>query len=146
MPDISLSVLVSRDLLGLSDLEVNDHVSFLMAPSSPAQVSWQRSSVSSIFVDDDITVHRRRGKVTENMVLEVKGTSQANLQANLLTAIGCFTQDYFNIRVSFSGTIYEWACEAADYQVVWDGPRMFARQVQLQLSVPRSPVPISGAF
>lgn len=146
MASIDLQVMVSRLLLGQPDLDVNDHSNYYMAPSSPAQVSWQRTSVSSVFVDDDITVHRRRSKVMESMLLEVMGTDQATLSVNLSRAIAAFTQDYFTIEVTFDGTEYEWACEAADYQVIWSGPRMIAKQVQLQLTVPRSPVPLTGAF
>lgn len=146
MSDISMQVTITRTLLSLGDLSLNDHTNFYAAPSSPAAVTWQRTSVTSPFVDGDITVHRRRGNVTEEMLFEVLGTSQSNLQANLDTLIEAFSQDSFTITVTFAGTSYAWACEAADYQVIWDGPRVIAKQVQVRLSVPRSPVPLSGPF
>lgn len=146
MPDLTLSVLVSRELLGLSDLELNDHSKFILAPSSPGQITWQRQTASSIFVDDDVTIHRRRSKVTENIVIEVKGSDQGALQANLTEILNAFIQDNYTITTTFDSTEYQWLCEAADYQVIWDGPRVISKQVQVQLQVPRSPVPLQGAF
>ena len=147
MPDITLGLSITRTLLALSPLELNDHTNYYLAPSSPAAVTWQRQMVSSPWVDDDIVINRRRGKVTEEILLEVRGgltPTQVTLQTNLAAAIAAFSQDTYVLTTTFDGTAYAWNCDAADYQVVWDGPRVISRAVQLRLSVPRSPIPAQG--
>lgn len=144
MPDITLSVVITRTLLSLANLELNDHLNFVAAPSSPGQVQWQRQQVSSPWVDGAYTVNRHREQVMEELTFEVKGSSDANLQTNLGTIVAAFSQANFTITSTFNGTAYAWACEAADYQVVWDGPRHVAKQLQVRFTVPRSPIPTSG--
>lgn len=149
MPDITLDLSITRTLLAAAPLALNDHTNFYLAPSSPAAVSWQRQSVSSPWVDDDIVINRRRGKVTEEILLEVRGglvPTQTTLRTNLSDAIAAFSQDTYVLTLTFDGIAYAWNCDAADYQVVWDGPRVVAKSVQLRLSVPRSPIPAQGPF
>jgi hypothetical protein len=149
MPEVALTIMITRTLLALGDLSVNDHVNYYAAPSTPGQVSYQRTAITSPFVDDDITVHRRRGKVTEEMVFEVlDGTTgtAASLEANLSALLNALRQDSFTITSTFNGVAHAWACEAADFQIQWSGPRHVARQFQVTASVPRSPVPLSGSF
>lgn len=146
MPDLSLSVTVSRDLLGLGALELNDHDAYYCAPFTPGGVTWERISANGVFVEGDITVHRRRANVTESLVLEVNGDSQAELSTNLAALLQAFVQDSFNIDINVGGTHYQWACEAADYQVTWDGPRFIARRLQVTLGIPRKPLPAGGPF
>lgn len=145
MPDLTLSCTISRTLLSLSALELNDHVKFYIgAESQPGQVTWQREQVTSQFVEGDFTVSRRRGNVMETVTLEVLGDNQAQLQTNLAELIAAFKQDSFTLTTTFNGTSYAWACEAADYQVLWSGPRMVANQIQVQFQVPRKPIPTIG--
>lgn len=146
MPDITLSVTISRTLLSLGALELNDHSAYYIAPGSPGEVTWQRVQVSSPFVDDDITVHRRRGKVTESFTVEVLGSTAATMATNLSTLLNAFRQDTFTLTSTISSQTYAWACEAADYRVIWDGPRWVSKQCQVVFMVPRSPIPISGSF
>lgn len=149
MPDLTMSVTMTRTLLALSALELNDHVNYYAAPSSPAQVSWQHERVSSRWVDDDFTVSRRRPKVVEEMTFEVLAgavPTAATLQTNIGALITAASQDSYTLTVTIDGTSYAWACESADYQVIWSGPRMVARQAQVRLLVPRSPIPSAGPF
>lgn len=147
MPDISLAVTLSRTLLSLPALNLNDYTNYYFAgQNTPGAVSWVRNQVSSPYVDDDFTVSRRRGKVMESLLVEVLGSTQTALRDNLAALVNAVVQDTFILTVSFAGVSYAWACESADYQVIWSGPRMVARQVQMALTIPRSPVPSAGAF
>jgi len=146
VPDLTLSVTVSRDLLGLGSLEINDHDAYFMAPFTPAGVTWSRTTVASPFVEGDITVHRRRANAQESLVVEVNGDTQAELSTNLRTLLQAFQQDRFNVDINVGGTHYVWACEAADYNVAWDGPRFIAKRLQVTLGVPRMPVPVEGPY
>lgn len=144
MPDITLGLTITRTLLALGDLNLNDHTNFIAAPSTPGSVEWDRVQVSAPNVDDDITVHRRLKKITEEVPIEVKGSSDASLQTNLAALLAALKQASFTLTTTFNGTSYAWACEAADYQVEWSGPRVVAKQFIVRARIPRSPHPVTG--
>lgn len=144
MPEITLSCTITRTALSLATLELNDHTNFYLAPSTPGPVTWSRMTASSPFVDSDFTIARKRNKVTEEMVLEVRGANAAGVQTNLGLLIAAFSQGSYTLTTTFNGTSYAWSCDAADYQVEWSGPRVVANQVVFRAQVPRSPVPLIG--
>lgn len=140
---------VTRASLGLPDLDLNDFTHYYVADTFlGGQVTWNRTQVSSPWVDGQITVARTRGTVTETVAVEVLGASPNQVQTNLVNLLEAFLQDTYQLHVTLGGgsasATYVYQCEAADYQVSWTGPRMQANQVQVQLSVPRSPVPVTG--
>lgn len=149
MPDLTLSVALTRTLLSLADLDVNDHVNYYLSMHTPAMIAYQRNQVSSAYVDDDFTVNRRRGKVTDEVVWEVlsgAADTSAQMWTNMGALIAALKQDSFHLSVTADSHTITWGCEAADYQVVWSGPRLIAKQAQLHVQLPRSPVPLAGEF
>jgi hypothetical protein len=148
MADLTLIALVSRDLLGLGALNINDHENYRVAPGFlGGQVTWVRSTAASPYMDDEVTVHRRRGKVTEPVVVEVlsgdAGTS-TKMQSNVNALVQAFSQDNFTLDVTVNGQKHTYSCEAADFQIAWTGPRLVAKQLQVAFQMPRAPVPIVG--
>lgn len=147
MPELGLSVVVGRGLLGLADLEINDHVSYYVAPQFlGGQVAWTRQQVTSPFCDGAVTTYRTRGVVSEQLGVEVLGDSPAEVNTGLAVLLAAFVQDSFAIAVAIGDQTWQYACEAADYQVAWSGPRWLANQLQVLFTVPRQPVPAVGAF
>lgn len=146
MPDIALSVQIERTSLSLGPLEVNDQVNYRVAAMLGGQVSWQRTSASSTWMDGDVTVNRRRGNVNEQFTLEVLADNTADLHAKVGAAFDAFNQNSYTITVTIAGTAHVYLCESADYGVKWDGPREIALQAQVALTVPRQPVPVSGPY
>lgn len=145
MPDLGLTVTVTRTLLGLADLNINDHSVYALAPGTMgAQVTWNRTTVSSPYLDDAVTVNRMRGKVNEAVIIEVLGVDQAALASNVDALIKAFSQDHYTLTIGIGSQTYAYRCEAADYQMTWTGPRFVARQVQVVFQVPRSPIPTQG--
>jgi hypothetical protein len=149
VPDIGLSVRVSRELLGLGELEINDHRSYYCAPQFlGGQVAWRRNTVSSPWLDGDVTINRTRGMVTEQLAVEVLGANLSEAQTNVVTLIEAFIQSRFTLTADFGdlevSQVYD--CEAADYQISWSGPRLVASQLQVVLGVPRQPVALAGGF
>jgi hypothetical protein len=142
MADLTVSVLVSRDRLGLDDLQINDHLDYIIAGPDflGGQQSWDRTQVSSPFADGEVTVNRRRQNVQENILLEVLGSSTADVHANAKAVVNAFSQDTFTITVSInsSSTVYE--CEASDYRIVTSSPRYAASQLQVSFTVPHKPL------
>ena len=142
---LGMSVTVTRTQLGLSPLAINDHISYYVADTfMGGQVSWTRNQVTSPFVDGAVTVNRTRSMVTEQVVIEVLGGTQALIQANAATLISAFLQDSFLLTITVATTTYQYLCEASDFQVTWTGPRFFAKQAQVTFSMPRQPIPVIG--
>lgn len=147
MVDVDLQVSLTRAALGLGTLELNDHVNYAIAPGSfGGQVTWQRNTVSSPYMDDEITTFRHRGKVQENIVIEVYGSTPTQVQTNVDTLIRAIVQSSFDLILSINGQIHTYGCETADYQMSFDGNRFVAKQMQVKLTVPRSPVPKAGVL
>lgn len=142
MSDLALSVLVSRSALGLSDLDINDHIDYIVAGPEflGGQQSWDRTQVSSPFADGEVTTMRRRQNVQENIVLEVLGDTTSEVHSNAQTVIDAFSQDAFTITVSINGASTAYHCEASDYKLITSGPRYSAQQIQVLFVVPRKPI------
>lgn len=142
MSDLALSVLVSRSVLGLSDLDINDHLNFIIAGPEflGGQQSWDRTQVSSPYADGEVTTMRRRQNVQENITLEVIGGSVPEMHSNAQELIDAFSQDSFTLTVSINGASTVYSCEAADYKILTSGPRYTAQQIQVLFIVPRKPI------
>ena len=64
MADLTLIALVSRDLLGLGALNINDHENYRVAPGFlGGQVTWVRSTAASPYMDDEVTAENRQAVV-----------------------------------------------------------------------------------
>ena len=147
MPELGMGAAVSRTALGLADLDINDHLAYYLTPAFlGGTVSWTRQQVTSPFIDGAVTTYRTRGVVSEQVGVEVLGADVAELNTNLAALLAAFTQDAFHLAVAIGDEDFEYACEAADYQVGWSGPRWLATQLQVVFTVPRQPVPIAGGF
>jgi predicted amino acid-binding ACT domain protein len=147
--DLGVVARVSRTLLSLGDLDINDHSSYVLAGPQPVQgaVQWERKQISAPWVDGDITVARRRGNSTESISVYVAGSNMATLDANMATLKDAFFQDRFTLQIIVGGANHAWDCESADLsQVVFDTPHAVARYVTMTFSVPRKPIPLAGAF
>jgi len=146
MADLDLSVTLSRTLLGLAPLEVNDHTaSYVAAESLSGGISWTRQQVSSPFVDGQVTVSRTRAMTSRPLALEVLGADAAELAANAKVIADALSQDCFTLTVTLDGQSYAWAAEAADWTETWTNARWAARQLQLSAQLPCQPVELSGA-
>lgn len=144
--DVDLSVTVSRDLLGLSPLEIATSPDYYIGLQFlGAQVQWERQQITSPWLDGAVTVSRHRGMVTEQIAVEILATSLNTLRAKMLTLIRAFIQDSYQMTVHAENATRIYQCEAADYQdASWTTPRMSGAQGQIVLSVPRQPLLVGG--
>jgi len=143
MPDLDLAVQISRDALGLEILDLNDHISFYCAASFLGGAEqWNRTKVASVFLDGDVTVFRTRGSVREPVVIEVRGGDAAEVYANTCALVAAFSQDSYALVARFGGALFTFDCEAADYTVVFTGPRWTALALQVSFNVPRKPTAV----
>jgi hypothetical protein len=159
MPDLTMSATISRDLLGLSALQINDGTVYRISSESflSGQMQWTRNQISSIYIDGAVTVARSRQIMNENFAVEVAGYNPANLklaltqnyfQANMAALIAAMSQDTLtlDLLVGPSGdqVHYTYTGEAADVQVAWTTPRFAAMRGLVTFTMPRQPVPVAG--
>lgn len=146
--DVPLSVLISRTALVLPPLEIATTPDYYLSTQFlGAAVAWSRQQVESQWLDGAVTTSRHRQMVTDQVAVEVKGTSLADVQSKINVLIQAFTQDSFTMTVVAADATRVYLCEAADYQdLSWTTPRLSAAQGQVMLSVPRQPVALSGGF
>lgn len=158
MTTLALSVTLTRNLLNLPVLQINDGVRYKVAPNflGGAQ-SWNRQQVTSAWMDGAVTVNRTRQQVQEPVGVEVYGRLVANgiataavLAANEAELLAAFEQDNFTITVVLgsgdAAVTTAYAAEAADLQSIRTGDRLRALQSQVQFTMPRQPVPLIGAL
>jgi hypothetical protein len=146
MADLDLSVEVNRDALALTPLDIAQPPYYLAAsPFLSSQVSWDRQTVSSRWIDGEVTTSRKRGMVMETIAVEVVATDMATLQDYMQTLIEALCQDTYTMTITVDGTLWVYNCEAADYtNLMWTTPRLVAAQGQAQFTVPRRPVAAVG--
>lgn len=141
---LSVTATVTRADLGLSPLNINDHSNYSLSPSVfGGSSTWERNRVSSPWVDGEITVSRRRATVTDTFVINVYGSNQADMLANIQELVQAFSQNSYHLTLTMNGTVYQYMCEAADYTVEW-GYKMHSNQTTVTFQVPRKPQPSNG--
>jgi hypothetical protein len=159
MPDLVMSATISRTLLNLSPLQINDGVVYRVSSESflSGQMQWTRNQISSIYIDGAVTVARSRQIMNENFAVEVAGFNPANIgagvsqvyfQANMAALIAAMSQDSFTldllVGVNPDTVHYTYTGEAADVQVAWTTPRFAAMRGLVTFTMPRQPVPMAG--
>jgi hypothetical protein len=146
MPDVNISAVVNRDMLGLLPLELADGSPYLLATQFlGAGVTWDRQTVASRWVDGDYTVSRRRGNVSEQIAIEIVAADMLSLRSAMTTLIEAFTQDHFTLTVTVEGVVFAYDCEAGDYtNAMWNTPRLAASRGQVVFTVPRRPIAAAG--
>lgn len=146
MPDLDMGVTVSRDALGLTDLDVNDHTSYKIAAQFlGGQASWNRTTVSSPWVNSETTTQRSMKNVEEQVAFEILADTDVQLQTRMATLRAAMLQGDYVLTVTIGDATYAYQCEAADVQVVWTGVRFMALRGQMIFSVPRKAEPLIGA-
>lgn len=136
---------VTRSDLGLGVLNINDNLDYIVGSEiMGAMVTYDRQTVSSPYVNGDITVHRRRGSVNEKFAVYVLGDTQTELQTNVRTLISAFSQNKFNLVLLLDGIEWSYVCEASDYQVEWSNAHFFATKVKVVFNLLRSPIALVG--
>lgn len=152
MANVMVAV-VSRPQLGLADLNINDHVNFILSSSSifSGTVSWRRNQAQSPFVEGQVLVSAVRDLVQDQIAIEVMAgktgsvsAGHSGLQANLKTLIDAFSQYNYNLSVQWDTIPYTYACQPADYTIDWTGGRAQAQQLQVKFNIFRSPVAVQG--
>jgi thioredoxin reductase len=149
MTDITLVAKVSRTALALGDLDINDHVNYVVG--GPAgflgAVQWERSNFGAPWVTGEITVEEHQVNTTESLQVYVAGSSLSSLDTNLGVLLVAFRQHRFTFQMVVDGVNHAWDCGAADVQqVLYDNAHVKARYVTVTFGIPRKPIPLAGVF
>jgi hypothetical protein len=140
MSDLGMSVRVTRTLLGLPDLDINDFVSYYVGANFlGGPQNWNRAQVGSPFLDGQVTTYRQRQNVTEPIQIEVLGGDPAEVTANLSAVVDAFNQDTYTVNIQIGDQNIQYLFESADVTMPWAGARWIANQCQLNFSAQRQP-------
>lgn len=150
MSDDTIQILCSRGELGLTDLDLNDHVNFYVSSDSilSGTIQFRRNTITSPYVASAFQVNAVPDIVQDVFAVEVMngGFGTTGLQNNYATLIQAFTFQY-NFNLSFiwsSGAIYTYSCQQSDYTTDWTQGRAQAQQLQVRFTLYRSPVAVNG--
>lgn len=146
--DLSISALVTRESLGLGDLNINDHSKYVVVgpPTLGGIVQWDKKQVSSPAADGEFTVNRRRTNVIETVGVYVAGSTIEAMFTNIRELIAAFVQHRYTLQLNIGGAVNQWDCEAAEYSVLVDTPHMVAKYGVVTLMIPRKPIPLAGGY
>lgn len=142
---MNIIVTVSRTLLGLGSLNINDHLVYELSTTVfGGSVAYQTTWISSPYVDGDIPHTRRRGNVTDTLGVYVMGETNKDVLTNMQTLVAAMQQDKYSLMLVYDGATYQYECHSADYTVGWDQANLNANKILVTFSVPRKPVPTKG--
>lgn len=141
---MTLSVVLTRTLLGLGDLEINDHTNYYVAELGDLSVTWRRLTTSSPYVDGEVTTQRSRQNTTRQIVVEVLGADWGDAQANARALMDALGQDEFEMTITQNTEVTTFLCEASDFTWRQTKERWHANRGQVAFSLLAKPVPIAG--
>lgn len=153
MPDVSLSVTVTRTHLSLPVLQLEDPGVYRVMDDTlgPGSFSWRKQTVESPYVHGRTVVNAVKDVQIAPLGVLVYGSTQALLHTRMGALARAFEQWDYTMTVTIDGTVVgQWTCEAADYAVGGDGAfagkSMLSKVQPMTFQIPRHPVPLQGAM
>lgn len=145
MASPTVGVTVSRTLLGLADLDIMDHVNYITSGTFLGSgVTYRRTQVRAPYVEGAITTNRVRDVVQDQIAIDVLAPDYTTFQHNIETLQDAFAQDEFVLTMLLNGVPWSWQCEASDYKMDWSIPRIHALYGQIQYTLIRQPISVTG--
>lgn len=140
-----MSAGISRSLLALPDLDLNNGTPFKVIDIKPGDRTWRRQETSSAYVDGEFTVNRTRSTPKATWAQEIRAADQDEMNVFLSEVVQAFEQDTFEIWHVMDGAETRWKGETADWQPTYEKERLHGLRQQIIFSFKRVPVPILGA-
>lgn len=157
--DLNLSVLVTREHLGLPPLQLNDKnaispgngFEIMRGSLGPGDMSWRRNVVTSPWIDGESTVMAVRNQVHAPIGVRCFGSNLDLLTDVCFHIQDCFSQYRYTVEIKLGDSPWgTWLCDQADWTVGDNGSYnefKFRRIFQeIKFTVPRLPVPTHGPF
>lgn len=153
MPNLSLSVRVTRALLSLGDLGLQDPTNgYEVISGGPGTVGWRLTTVQSQYVHGNTLVSAVKDVSIAPLKIRVKASSHGTLDSRLDTLLDAFSQFSYFLGWTIEGVTEKlWLCQPANYSVSSDGAELskfhlMAKQYEVSLEIPRHPQPITGSI
>jgi hypothetical protein len=147
MTDITLAGTITRTTLALADLDINDHLNFILGvPLLGGQGKYDRNKTGGSYMEGEVTVNRKMPNITEIVTVEVRGAAWSDVMANALLVRQAFTQDNFVLNITINGNAHSWQCEAADWSYDLSQGRIASGMPKFTFEVPRRPIALAGQF
>lgn len=143
---LTLGCSISRALLSLPDLDINDHVAYKVVSLEPGREQWELVEASSMFMDGDFTTQRRQRSPRLRLEVEVRGADQATVDANKQALRDAAKQDTFVLTFVLNGETKQVYGEAADIDPSYQKERLHNLIPTLVLDFKRLPAPALGVI
>jgi hypothetical protein len=151
MVDMTLSYQVTREELGLGNLELQDPANgYEVVRFGPGAMAWNRQTVKSPFIHGEVLVGATMGLETAPLTVRVRASTAAALDSRLAVLLAAFSQFAYFAGADINGQPYIWACQPADWSVGENGEfnkfHVMAKIAEVSLSIPRDPTPTAGVI
>ncbi len=154
MPDLTLNVKVGRDLLSLTDLDIEDWPAYEVVSGGPGDISWRRATVDSPYVHGSLLVSAVKDLEYAPLSIRVRGSSDDQVDDRLAVLLAAFSQFAYYLYWDLGSGVAQkkWACQPADWsydssqgQGTFDKHRLIAKMYEVTFNIPRHPQPITGS-
>jgi hypothetical protein len=139
MPDLVVSAIIATPV---GPLELEDRPGgYTLAKDSFATrtVSFRKQEVSTIFVGGTHLVRAAPDNVTEQLVVDVTGATQAELYARKKALTDGLSQLTYQVTLTFADHQEVWSCFTAGWTEQEEQEWRIARTSQVRAQVPRLP-------
>jgi hypothetical protein len=118
------TVQVTRTLLALSNLNINDEGTYFLLEDGlePGGVTWRRDEVESKYTDGSYEVGAVKEDARASYGVAVKAATQTALHTAVAAIVAAFTQRTFTLQVTIDSISTAYTCKRANYEVSWEGP------------------------
>ncbi len=146
MADIALTAKITRTLLSLGDLNINNHTTYAIGPTIfGGGRNWVRKSTDSDYVHGEPTISKRLANTTDMLQVYVKGSTMSALDTALGTLNDALAQHRYVLQLYMNGSDHQWDCEAADIvSATSDTAHVYGKIVMVTYQIPHYPIPLVG--
>lgn len=153
---LTITASVSRDSLGLADLNIDDGSAYELVTAGPGLRRWVRDLAVAPAVHGAAQVSARMDLQVAPVSVRVLASTKASLDTRSAALVAAFSQLRFNLTITIDGGTETWKCFAADggpsadgssSDGSWDKYGLLAAYRQVYaFQVPRQPVPVDGVM
>lgn len=153
---LSIAWTITRIELALSALNVNDGSNYELFAIGLGPRAWTHRTADEDWVDGEDRVHSKLQEAQRSLGIRVKGSSMANLGANMVTLVAAVSQTTYTTGGTIDGYAIEWRdCGPADLRNV---PRLYSegesldpaglihKQQDLMFVIPADPADYAGPW
>jgi len=145
---MAISCKISRTILSLSDLEMiaTNGYEVMWDGMDPGEVVQRQDWAKSPYVDGGALLSSVDDIATGVLSVEVKGTSESDLQTKVTTLITAFKQITYTLDFNLNSTSWKWTCYRANRLMDVNFPFYLSNLTVCHFHFTRQPTPVSGPY